>query len=193
VSLAELVSTYGYLAVFAGTLLEGETILLLAGFTAHRGHLDFALVLACAAAGATLGDQAWFLVGRRWGAQALARHPRVDAAVARARPLLERWGVWFVVANRFLTGLRIAGPIAVGMTGMHWVTFAAANVAGAVLWAATVGSLGYFLGEGVERVLAGARHTEEAVIGGAALAAAGYALWRYARGRRAAQRTGFKS
>jgi membrane protein DedA with SNARE-associated domain len=29
-------ATYGYLAVFLGTLLEGETILLLGGYAAHR-------------------------------------------------------------------------------------------------------------------------------------------------------------
>ena len=32
---AALIQQYGYFAVFLGTLLEGETILLLAGLSAH--------------------------------------------------------------------------------------------------------------------------------------------------------------
>ena len=36
--LAALVTQYGYAAVAVGCLLEGETVLLLAGFAAHRGY-----------------------------------------------------------------------------------------------------------------------------------------------------------
>lgn len=35
-SLEELISTYGYAAGGIGTFLEGETILILGGFAAHR-------------------------------------------------------------------------------------------------------------------------------------------------------------
>jgi membrane protein DedA with SNARE-associated domain len=35
--LESLINTYGYLAILVGTLLEGETILVLGGFAAHRG------------------------------------------------------------------------------------------------------------------------------------------------------------
>jgi membrane protein DedA with SNARE-associated domain len=34
---AALISQYGYFALFAGALLEGETVLILAGFAAHQG------------------------------------------------------------------------------------------------------------------------------------------------------------
>jgi membrane protein DedA with SNARE-associated domain len=189
VTLADLVAAYGYPVVFLGTMLEGETILLLAGFAAHRGHLELPLVLAWATAGATVGDQAWFLVGRLWGAKLVARYPRLQGGVQRVVPKLDRYGVGFVVLDRFLTGLRTAGPIAVGMTRMHWLTFALANAFGAVLWALAIGSLGYFVGEGVERVLGNVRHAEEAVLAAAILAVATYALWRRLRARRLAQRT----
>ena len=35
-SLAALLEHYGYLAVFAGTFVEGESMLLLGGYAAHR-------------------------------------------------------------------------------------------------------------------------------------------------------------
>ena len=55
-TLIEFVAAYGYLAVLLGTLLEGETVLLLAGFAAHQGHLAIHWVLLIAFIGGTLGD-----------------------------------------------------------------------------------------------------------------------------------------
>jgi hypothetical protein len=73
---AALIARYGYAAVFAGTLLEGETLLLLAAYAAHRGYLDWATVVVVAWLGATLGDQLWFALGRYRGACApCAHHP----------------------------------------------------------------------------------------------------------------------
>ena len=47
-SLREFLAQYGYLAVFAGTLLEGEVILVLAGFAAHQGYLQLPVVMLVA-------------------------------------------------------------------------------------------------------------------------------------------------
>jgi len=59
-----LIDHYGYLAVFVGTILEGDTVLMLAGFAAHRGYLSLPLVLGAAALGGFLGDQFWYWLGR---------------------------------------------------------------------------------------------------------------------------------
>ena len=64
-TLTELVAQYGYLAVFAGAFLEGETVLILAGFAAHQGYLSFFWVVALAMCAGTLGDQTCFFLGRR--------------------------------------------------------------------------------------------------------------------------------
>jgi membrane protein DedA with SNARE-associated domain len=39
-TLESILDPYGYLAVLVGTFLEGETILVLGGFAAHRGYLQ---------------------------------------------------------------------------------------------------------------------------------------------------------
>lgn len=49
-TLSQWLSHYGYRAVFIGGILEGETILILAGFAAHQGYLSFPLRLALAPA-----------------------------------------------------------------------------------------------------------------------------------------------
>jgi hypothetical protein len=49
-SIAQLLADYGYWAVFIGGLREGETILVLAGFAAHQGHLSLPLKMTIALA-----------------------------------------------------------------------------------------------------------------------------------------------
>ena len=70
-SLETMIATYGYGAVLVGTFLEGETVVLLGGFAAHRGYLDLPWVIAVAFAGSLLGDQLYFYLGRRHSARIL--------------------------------------------------------------------------------------------------------------------------
>ena len=85
-----LIQQYGYAAVFVGSVLEGETMLVLAGLAAHRGYLSLQWVIAIAVAGAFVGDQICFLTGRFLGRTVLARWPRLEPSVARADALLAR-------------------------------------------------------------------------------------------------------
>jgi membrane protein DedA with SNARE-associated domain len=65
--LEDLIRHYGYLTILVATVLEGETVVLLGGFAAHRGYLDLAGVMAAAFAGSVAGDQLYFEIGRRKG------------------------------------------------------------------------------------------------------------------------------
>ena len=62
--LESLIDTYGYIAIFIGTLLEGETVLVLGGFAAFRGYLSLPYVILTAFIGSMLGDQFFFYLGR---------------------------------------------------------------------------------------------------------------------------------
>ena len=61
IDLPGLIDSYGYLAVFVGAFLEGETILALAGLAAYRGYLDFYAVVAIALFAGFAGDQFFYL------------------------------------------------------------------------------------------------------------------------------------
>src|SRR5688572_6441503 len=163
-SLTALLEHYGYLAVFAGTFLEGETIVLMAGFAAHRGYLSLPGVMLAAFAGSLAGDQLAFLLGRRYGARVLARFPRAAAGVARATSLLERRGDLLLAGFRFVYGIRNATPLAAGLSRISAARFIVLNVIGAGLWATAIASAGYAFGHGVERVLENARRAEEAIL-----------------------------
>lgn len=181
-TLVEFVSTYGYAAVLAGALLEGESVLLLAGFAAHQGLLSLHWVLLIAFAGGTVGDQVFYWTGRAWGTRLLEHFPRVQDRVAQVGVLLRRWDAGLVFAIRFMYGLRIAGPIAMGALGFNARRFAIFNALGAAVWAIVIGGAGYLLGHTVQRVLRDFEGYEGRVLWGAvAVVAAGFAITRLVR------------
>ncbi|NDP48608.1 MAG: DedA family protein [Sulfuriferula multivorans] len=158
--LSTLIAQYGLLAVFVGSLLEGETVLLLAGYAAHRGYLDFAAVVAVAMLGAVIGDQVWFMLGRRQGTRLIARRPWLDDKVQRAVALIEHHPKTTILAMRFAWGLRTALPIAVGMSHLSWHRFLLFNLLSALLWAPLVAGVGYAFGSLLSQHMAGLHRVE---------------------------------
>ena len=173
--LAGLIQQYGYAAVFVGSVLEGETLLALAGVAAHRGYLSLHWVIAVAAVGAFLGDQLCFLIGRRFGHRMRVRWPRLELSMARADALLARRGGTLVVGLRFMYGLRLAGVLAIGMSRMPWLRFASLNLLGALLWAPLVAGAGYLLGNAVDRLLEHVQLAEYGLLAAAIIA--GVIVW----------------
>lgn len=190
--ITHIIQTWGYWAVAGGTLAEGETVLLAAAALAARGLLALPAVLAIATVCGFLGDQIFFLIGRRWGWRIVTRFPKFQPRAARVSALLERHHVPLILGVRFLYGLRVAGPIAIGMSGVHWSRFLALNFLGALAWAAVIGGLGYGLGQGASQLLplvAGVDADEIALPAAAGALALGWGLvrhWRHAVRARAA-------
>jgi membrane protein DedA with SNARE-associated domain len=156
-----LIQHYGYLAVAAGTFLEGETILIMAGAAAYRGYLTLPMVIAVGTMASFVGDQIYFYLGRRYGAAILLRYPSLQSRATRANALLERHHVPLILFIRFLYGLRIAGPFVLGMSEVSWIRFLVLNFIGAVVWAALITGGGYGFGHGVG-YLVGEFDTDEA-------------------------------
>lgn len=152
-SLAQLLHDYGYLALVVGCFLEGETILVLGGFAAHRGYLDLRLVMLAAFAGSVLGDQLYFFLGRRYGARWLRRRPAWHERAQTIERRLQRHRDLFLLGFRFLYGIRTVAPFALGMGSVSVVRFAVLNVLGAVVWAVAFGWAGYLFGESVQHLL----------------------------------------
>ena len=159
-SLQGLIEQYGYVAVFLGCFLEGETVLVLGGFAAHLGYLSLPGVIGTAAAAGFVGDQVLFAVGRRYGDRVFARFPKLAALRPRARSLLDRYGAWAAFGVRFLVGMRLAGAITIGASGFPQRRFLPANAAGAIVWATAIGAAGYAFGQAFTLFLERARHLE---------------------------------
>ena len=79
-----LLQKFGYLAVFVGTFLEGETILVMAGFFAERGYLDIYVVAIVAAGGGACVSPA--TRGRAAIANAASRSGFMTRSMLRSQP-----------------------------------------------------------------------------------------------------------
>ena len=82
------IEQFGYLAVLVGSFLEGETVVVVAGYAARRGYLSLSLVILAAFLGSVAGDQLWFYLGRRYGAAIFKRYPRISQKSERVKALL---------------------------------------------------------------------------------------------------------
>src|SRR5688572_3818853 len=101
VDVLEVIKEYGsyyYAIVFAWTFLEGETFVIFSGVAAREGILDLPLLILSAWVGSFLGDQLYFLIGRRYGARLLVRFPRWKPGVDHALGLLKKYSTGFVLS-----------------------------------------------------------------------------------------------
>ena len=171
VDLPALIESYGYPLAFFGALLEGETVLTLAGLAVHRGHLAFVPVWLLAAAGGAVGDSIYFALGRHYGAAIFQRFPRLAPAVERVNRLVLRGPAIAVIGVRFLYGVRVAGPMVIGTGPLPWPRFVLLNACGALMWSACWVLAGFGVGEIANRVLGDVAHHERALFAGVIAAA----------------------
>lgn len=148
-----MVAKYGYIATLVGTLLEGETFLILSGLAASRGYLDISLLYAVGASGAILTDNFFFALGRVFGPAVLNRFPRLAPSVARAHEFVERLPNTAVIGIRFIYGMRTVGPAVIGAGRIALLRFVVLDAIAALLWSVCWISAGYLLGEAVTQLL----------------------------------------
>lgn len=168
-NLQSFVEHYGLVAVFLASIFEGETVFVIGAFLARVGYLELPAVMAAAGAGAFVGDNFWFWLGRHHGPVLMQRFPKVAQAVPRVDAFIARRRWTAVVLLRFAVGLRTPGPAVIGMGPMPAWQFVLANALGAALWALVIGGLGWTFGAVAERWLGEARKVEEIALGLVAL------------------------
>jgi membrane protein DedA with SNARE-associated domain len=171
IEFAPLVVKYGYAAVVGGALLEGESVLVLAGLAAHRGYLELPLLVLLGAVAGMLGDIVYFAIGRRFGPVLLQRFPRFAPSAARVQGLIRRFPRAAVIAVRFLYGLRTVGPAVIGSGQMAWGRFLVLNAIGAIMWSAIWVCAGYLLGGAAARIFGNVAQIERELFLGIALVA----------------------
>ncbi len=175
IPLEPLLKAYGYWAVLIGTFAEGETVLVLGGFAAHRGYLVLPWVILAAFVGSLMGDQLFFYLGRKHTQWVLARRPLWKARVDRAHQLLERFRTLLILGFRFMYGLRTIIPFLIGMSSVSTKKFIILDVIAAFVWAVAVGTGGYLFGNILEIILGDIKHYELPILG--AMAIIGLLLW----------------
>ena len=171
----QLISIHGYIAILIGTLLEGETVLVVGGFLAHRGYLELPWVIVAAFVGTLASDQLLFFLGRKKGLPYLQKRPTWQAKAGRVFGLLQSHQLWIILGFRFLFGFRTVTPFLIGSSGFAPVRFVVLNVVGAAVWAVVFGIAGYLLGPTSEFFLKEAKRFELPVV--LAIIMVGIAFW----------------
>lgn len=174
-TLESFINTYGYAAILVGTFVEGETVLVLGGFAAHRGYLELPWVILAAFVGSLCGDQLFFFLGRRHSHFILERRPAFKGKMERANRLITRFQTPLILGFRFLYGLRTVIPFALGASTVAVLRFIVLNAIGALVWAIGVAVGGYVFGNALELVMGDLKRYEFRLFG--AIAITGMVIW----------------
>ena len=172
-----LLHNFGYLAVLIGTFLEGETILVMAGFFCERGYLEYFLVVLCAFSGAYVGHVFWFWLGRSQGVKLLDRFPKMKKHFGKGIRMFERYGAPAIFITQWLYGLRITCAVIIGISRISAIKFLVYEAITCAVWAFVIAGAGFYFGRAVERVLGRAAHIEK--WGLLVLLVVGGAIWGY--------------
>ena len=134
-------------------VVPSETSVITAGVVASSGDLSVSLVVLAAAAGAFAGDNATYLLGRRYGTRIEARFfsgERGRKQIQWAERQLDERGGELIAVGRFIPGGRTAVTLSAGTLGYPWRRFALFDAGAALLWALYATLLGYFGGRAFE-------------------------------------------
>jgi membrane-associated protein len=154
-------SGWAYAIIFLVSLLDAvvpvvpsETVVITAGVVAAAGDLSLAIVLPAAAAGAFLGDNTAYLIGRRYGVRINERFFTGDKARKRiewAQKQLSERGGELIAVGRFIPGGRTAVTLSAGTLRFPWRRFVLFDAASGIGWAAYASLLGYLGGSAFEK------------------------------------------
>ncbi|MEO8618688.1 MAG: DedA family protein [Sphingomicrobium sp.] len=152
-SINQWVEHYGAIGVFLTAAAEGELGVLVGGTMVHLGKLSLVAVVIAAWMGSFVSTQAFFHLGRSQRDSRIVNKATKTRAFGKAVKWIDRQPHLFTFFYRFIYGFRVAGPIGISMSKIHWRTFMLINLASALLWGIGATMLGWWAGPGVARFL----------------------------------------
>ena len=158
-----LVPQYGVALMFLATFLSclalpvpSSLLMLTGGAFAAAGDLVLTNVVLGAYAGALLGDQTGFAIGR-WGKHTIDalvdKYPKRAVLIEKAQAFTQKWGGPGVYFSRWLVSP--LGPYVnflAGSTRLNWLRFSAWDAAGEATWVTLYVGLGYLFAGQIEAV-----------------------------------------
>lgn len=145
-SVKDFVINYGYLAVFLGSLVEGESIIITAAICAAHGLLSISKVTFIAFFGTIVADQLLFYAGIKYGKWLLSKDHFLLKYSSIIKTFLQKYPNTLLLTFRFVPGIRILTPIVVGIHNFSQARFTVLNLVSAVIWAVASCGAGYFFG-----------------------------------------------
>ena len=150
---------YGLFAVFAGCTVEADVIPILSGVLAHRGYFGFLGTVTACSGGMLLGDCFCYWLGRRFGNR-IEKTAFYRRHLLKVERVIDRIGVWQILAARFIYGTRNATMLWWGMKTLNFATFVAIDSLGCLAWAGLLVSLGYFFSFSTNAIIGDVKRVE---------------------------------
>jgi membrane-associated protein len=126
-------------------LVPSEATVIAAAALAGTGDLVLSFVGVSGAAGAVIGDNLAYLLGRAGQGSVvrrLLRSPRWRSRMERGETLLRERSATVIVVSRFIPGGRTATMLSAGLLGLAWRRFLVFDLAAGVIWAAYASLIG---------------------------------------------------
>jgi len=123
-------------ALVVGLLIPGSTLLLFLGAVSASGHFDFTTLLGFAVAGAIIGDNLNYWLGKRYGRRWIRNGVGFlkQEHFNNANRFFDRHGAKSVFLGRFVPTIKELVPFIAGTVNMRRRTFMFWNTLGAIGW-----------------------------------------------------------
>ena len=127
-----------YLGILVAAAVEGEVVYSGAVVMVFLGRLNAFGVLFSGAVGGWAGDQFYFYAARGPLSNWLNRFANIARRRLAIQERMHRHATKFILAVRFLPGLRIAIPLACAYAGISPFQFSGLSLISALCWAAAI-------------------------------------------------------
>lgn len=172
--LQNFLAKYGLVAVYAGSCLEGDTVMLVAGGLSHYRFASWIAVWTVGTFGALTADTVCFYLGR--SGRRLPRAPRLSFLLRG----VDRYGPWEIPLARIVPGARVVSMVFWGARGLPFRTFLVLDLLGCACWAASFAGVGWLLASNIEKILPTLERLEHRLMALVVASAVGVSMLRLA-------------
>ena len=162
-NLQDLIHWGGYLVLFlivfaetgllVGFCLPGDSLLVTAGLIAAVDHqLNIGVLIVLLSTAAIIGDSVGYALGFKFGPKIFNKEDSLffhKDHLIRAQKFYDKYGNKTIVLARFVPIVRTFAPTVAGVGRMNYKRFLAYNIAGGILWVASMTLTGYCLAQAI--------------------------------------------
>jgi membrane protein DedA with SNARE-associated domain len=151
-----LLTEFHWPAIFIGSFLFGETVIITAAFLAAEGLWSLSDVFWISLAGTVVSDSAWFLFGQRILAffkRSGKPNPRSERLLSAIENITGKNRFALILCVKFIYGTRIFTIMYLSMRKMHYGRFAAYDTISSTLWLTVICAIGWLAGKSVTNLV----------------------------------------
>lgn len=147
-------STYGYILLFLYSLGGGMIGIIAAGVLCYAGKMDLVTSIIVAGVANIIGDTLIFYLTRYSKAQIMPYLKNQRRNLALSQVLFKKYGSIIILIKKYIYGIKTIIPIAIALTKYSFVKFSILNVIASFIWAITLASLSYYMGDAISEIYA---------------------------------------